>query len=101
MFQVLKVVVWTALAVGFGVFLAQYEVDGRTPIEHAQRAWKQQVDPSAVDGLKAGLRDALDDAKETISEKARPAPKTHGNYSEEERRAIDRIIAQGKAAAEK
>ena len=94
MFQVLKVMVWTVAAVGFGVFLATWEVAGRTPVEHAQRAWSKG-------GLKDGLQDALDDAKETISEKTKPAKKTHGNYSEEERRAIDQIIAQGKGAPEK
>ena len=33
MFQVFKFVVWTACAVGFGIFLAKGEIDGRTPIE--------------------------------------------------------------------
>jgi hypothetical protein len=86
MFKILKVLLWTAGAVGLGVFLARYEVDGRTPVEHAESAWKPGVD---------GLRDKLDDARQTLAEKAKKNP--HASYSEDERAAIDRIIAQGKA----
>lgn len=92
MFKVIRFVLWTGLAVGFGIFLAQFEIDGRTPIEHAQRAWKRKVNPSKVDQLKDGLRDAIDGAKESVSE--RTSKKPSERYSSDERAAIDRIIAK-------
>ncbi len=85
MFGFIKFVVWTAFAVGLGIFLAKGEVDGRTPIEHAERAWKRN---------KGGLQDAIDDAKETISEKTSKRPSE--KYSDDERAAIDKLIANTK-----
>jgi hypothetical protein len=94
MLGVLKFITWTACAVGLGIFLARAEIDGRTPIEHAQRAWNRPAAPSSVDQLKGGLRDAIDGAKQTVSEKTKKPP--HGSYLDEERAAIDRLIAGGR-----
>ena len=86
--KLLSIVVWTICAVALGIFLASVEIDGRTPMQHLQRAWKRNVNPSKVDRLKDGLRDAIDDAKSQLSKTKRPE-----RYSEDERRAIDRLIA--------
>lgn len=92
MFKVIRFLLWTSLAVGFGIFLAQVEIDGRTPIEHAQRLWKRKVNPSKIDQLKDGLRDTIDGAKDSLSEKTSKKPAER--YSDDERAAIDRIIAK-------
>lgn len=92
MFKFLKFVAWTALAVGLGIFLSSYEIDGRTPLEHARHAWKHHVNPSKLDQLKDGLHDALDDAKGAIEEKTSKKPSER--YSDDERKAINRIIAK-------
>jgi hypothetical protein len=89
MMKLLTILLWTAGAVALGIFLATSEIDGRTPLEHLQRAWKHNVNPSKIDRLKDGLRDALDDAKDHISDTKKPE-----RYSDDERRAIDRIIAK-------
>jgi hypothetical protein len=89
MMKVLTLLVWTAAAVAFGVFLAKVEIDGRTPLEHLQNAWKHNVNPSKLDRLKDGLRDAIDEAKGHLSDAKRPE-----RYSDDERRAIDRLIAK-------
>ena len=86
--KLLTIVVWTVCAVGLGMFLSTVEIDGRTPIQHLQRAWKRNVNPSKVDQLKDGLRDAIDDAKGQLSKTKKPE-----RYSDDERRAIDRLIA--------
>jgi hypothetical protein len=86
--KLLAILVWTICAVGLGMFLASVEIDGRTPVQHLQRAWKRNVNPSKVDRLKDGLRDAIDDAKLQLSK-----TKTPERYSEDERRAINRLIA--------
>jgi hypothetical protein len=90
----LKFLVWTTCAVGLGVFLAKGEVGGRTPLEHMERTWKRTVRPSQVDRLKDGLEDALEDAKDAVSRKTEKAPRER--ITEEDRAAVNRIIAQKK-----
>jgi hypothetical protein len=98
----LKFLVWTGCAVGLGVFLATANIDGRSPLEYAQRQWKRHVQPGQVDRqvdrVKDGLTDALDEAesavKRTTKQVAAPAPRER--ITQEDRAAIDRIIAQKK-----
>jgi len=89
MMKLLMILVWTGCSVALGVFLATGEIDGRTPIEHLKSAWKRNVNPSKIDQLKDGLRDALDEAKGHLSDAKRPE-----RYSDDERRAVDRLIAK-------
>ncbi|XXF76374.1 hypothetical protein P2318_25445 [Myxococcaceae bacterium GXIMD 01537] len=89
----LKFLVWTSCAVGLGIFLARGEVGGRTPLEHMERSWKRTVKPTQVDRLKDGLEDALEDAKEAVGRKA-AGPRER--ITEEDREAVNRIIAQKK-----
>lgn len=88
MFKLLKFFLWTACAVGIGFFCAKGEIDGRTPAEHVQRFWKRKVNPSKLDQLKDGLGDAID----KVSESGSSSPIE--SYSDDERAAIDRIIAR-------
>ena len=97
----LKSVVWTACAVGLGVFLAKGDVDGRTPLDHMERAWKRNVHPSQVermkdgmDRMKDGLEDALDEAKDAVGRKTEGAPRER--ITAEDREAVNRLIAQKK-----
>jgi hypothetical protein len=90
----LKFIVWTACAVGLGVFLARGNVEGRSPLEHVEKAWKRTVKPSAVDRVKDGLEDALEEAKGAVSQKTEAAPRER--ITAEDRAAINRIIAQKK-----
>ena len=92
----LKFLVWTGCAVGLGVFLATGDIDGRTPLEHVQRAWKRHVEPSQVDRVKDGLRDALDEAKDAVKRTTKQATAPREHITHEDRAAIDRIIAQKK-----
>jgi hypothetical protein len=89
----LKFLVWTSCAVGLGIFLAKGEVGGRTPLEHIERTWQRNVRPTRMDRLKDGLEDALDNAKEAVSRKT-DAPRER--ITEEDRAAVNRIIAQKK-----
>jgi hypothetical protein len=97
----LKFLVWTACAVGLGVFLAKGEIDGRTPLDHIERTWKHNVRPSQVermkdgmDRVKDGLEDALEDAKDAVGRKTEPAPRER--ITSEDREAVNRLIAQKK-----
>lgn len=90
----LKFIVWTACAVGLGIFLATGEIDGRTPLQHMERTWKRTVKPSAVDRMKDGLEDAYEDAKRAVSRTTDAPPRER--ITEEDRAAVNRIIAQQK-----
>jgi hypothetical protein len=92
----LKFLVWTGCAVGLGIFLASADVEGRTPLEHAQRAWKRHVQPSEVERMTDGLKDALDGAKEAVGRKTKPVAQPREQINAEDRAAIERIIAQKK-----
>jgi hypothetical protein len=96
---VLKFLVWTACAVGLGVFLARGKVDGRSPLDHAERTWKRAVSPSTVDRVKGSVEGALEDAKDVVSRKpaanaAAPASGPRERITAEDRAAIDDIIAR-------
>ncbi len=97
----LKFLVWTGCAVGLGVFLATGDIDGRTPLEYVQRAWKRHVQPSGVerqvDRVKDGVRDAVDEARDAVNRKTKQAVAApRERITNEDRAAIDRIIAQTK-----
>jgi hypothetical protein len=98
---ILKFLVWTACAVGLGIFLAKGEIDGRTPLEHMEQAWKRNVRPShmdrvrdGVDRVKDGLEGALDEAKGAVGQKTEQGPRER--ITAEDREAVNRIIAQKK-----
>jgi hypothetical protein len=94
----LKFLVWTGCAVGLGVFLATGEIDGRPPLEYVQKAWKRHVQPTRVERVKDELRDALDEAKDAVNRTTKQAssPAPRERITNEDRAAIDRIIAQKK-----
>ena len=90
MFGIVKFVVWTSCAVGLGIFLASYEVDGKTPVEHAQKLFKQQKVPGKLDQVKEGVEGAIEDARKHVGSKA--APTEH--HSESDKNAIDALLAK-------
>ncbi|HEX8698306.1 MAG TPA: hypothetical protein VF815_05685 [Myxococcaceae bacterium] len=98
---ILKFLVWTTCAVGLGIFLAKGQIDGRTPLEHMERAWKRNTSPTqvermkdGVDRVKNGLEDALDDAKEAVGKKTDAPPRER--ITQQDREAVNRLIAQTK-----
>ncbi len=102
----LKFLIWTACAVGLGVGLATVEIDGRTPVELAQRTWKRNVQPpTRVERVKNGLTDALDQAESAVKRTTRqvvpavapaPTPAPRERITHEDRAALERLIAQKK-----
>jgi hypothetical protein len=97
----LKWLVWTLCAVGLGVFLASGDVGGRTPLEHMERAWKQNVSPSKLDRVKDGLHDTFEDARDAVSDakdkvSGKPAKPPRERINSDDREAVNRLIAQKK-----
>lgn len=98
---ILKFLVWTTCAVGLGIFLATGQIDGRTPLDHMERAWKRSTRPSqmervkdGVDRVKDGLEGALDDARDAVGQKTDTPPRER--ITSEDREAVNRLIAQKK-----
>ena len=89
----LKWLIWTVCAVGLGVYLASGDIGGRTPLEHAERAWKQSV--------KGGLEETYEDAKDAVTDAkdkvaGKPAKPPRERISKDDREAVNRLIAQKK-----
>jgi hypothetical protein len=91
---VLKFLVWTACAVGLGVFLAGGKVEGRSPLQHMERTWKRAVNPSTMDKMKDSVEDALEDAKGAVTQKSANAAGPRERITAEDRAAVDAIIAK-------
>jgi hypothetical protein len=91
---ILKFLVWTTCAVGLGIFLATGQIDGRTPLDHMERAWKRSTRPSQLERVKDGLEGALDDARDAVGQKTDTPPRER--ITSEDREAVNRLIAQKK-----
>jgi hypothetical protein len=94
MMKALGLLIWSVGCVACGIGLATWEFEGLTPVEHAQRTWKRRVNPSKVDQLKNGLRDALDNASSKVEHARGKQPSER--YLDEEREAIERLIAKSR-----
>lgn len=92
----LKFILWTSCAIAIGVGIATWEVDGRTPLEHGERAWKRTGSTGSVKSLASDLgesmEDAIDSAKDTLGAKNPGAPRE--SYRAEDRAAVEQLISQ-------
>lgn len=85
----IRFVVWTGLCVALGVWLGTGHVAGKTPLEHAQKAWKGHA--PALDEVKRDAKDLVTDVKKKVT----PAPTgPKEQHSAEDKAAIDDIIAR-------
>jgi len=88
----LKVIVWSALCIGLGLFLGTLRFDGHTPVEHAERTFGKKVKAPSLDEVKEDVADAFDSAKKKLSAKDAPTEK----HSVEDKEAVNRLIARRK-----
>ena len=79
--------VWTVLAVGAGIAMATVEVGGKTPVAYARAAWRSS---EASDWLRDRADDAVDRARGALGQPQKPRER----HSDEDRAALDRIIAK-------
>ena len=63
----IRAAIWTALCVGLGVFVATYEVSGKTPLEHIERHWKSSDAPDTLDKLVVDAKTKVAEPVEKIS----------------------------------
>lgn len=88
---ILRFVIWTALCIGFGLFLGTYELGGRTPWQSVQSAWKQQA--PRLEKVKGGAEDLVDDVKKKVST-TQEISQPKERHDKEDREAIDQIISK-------
>ena len=88
MFNFLKFLVWTTCAMGLGLWLSTVSIDGKTPVEHIQKAWKKHGSGANLAGVKGLIDDALSDAKDLS------AGKPQEKHTEAEKDAVNKIIAK-------
>jgi hypothetical protein len=79
--------VWTVAAVGVGIAVATVEVGGKTPLTHAQAAWRRSA---AGDWLRDKADDVVDQARGALGQPQKPRER----HTDEDRAALDRIIAK-------
>ncbi|HEY1333032.1 MAG TPA: hypothetical protein VGF31_02175 [Myxococcaceae bacterium] len=83
----IRTCVWMAMAMGLGIAVATVEVGGRTPWERARSAWRTS---EAGDWLRDHADDAVDRARGALGQPQKPRER----HSDEDRAALDRIIAK-------
>ena len=84
---VVRSVVWTVGAVSVGIALATVEVGGKTPLTHAEAAWRRS---DAGEWLRDRAEDAVDRARGALGQTQRPRER----HTDDDRAALDRIIAK-------
>ncbi len=88
MLSTLKFLLWTACAVGLGLYLSTFSFGGKSTVELVKQSWKQHGGTASLTSLlKDKLEDALGEAKE-------PAPaKPKEQHSPADRDAVNKLIA--------
>jgi hypothetical protein len=89
----IRFVLWTSCCVALGVFLASYEVEGRTAIEHFERAWKQHRVGDSLERLKGRIQSAATGEPEGTPRGRRGLPSER--HTDDEREAVNKLIANG------
>ena len=89
---ILKVIVWSSVCIGLGIFLGTHSFDGHTAVEHAQRAMGGKVKAPSLTEVKGDVEDAIDAAKKKLSAKDVPTEK----HTLEDKDAVNKLIARRK-----
>ncbi|HLL54148.1 MAG TPA: hypothetical protein VK447_11400 [Myxococcaceae bacterium] len=84
--------------IGVGIGLATVKVEGRTSLQHAERAWERNVNPSMLDKARNGLDGAMDEAKDKLDAAkdalAKDDKRPRERHSAEDREAVNKLIAK-------
>jgi hypothetical protein len=90
----LRRTLWTLGCLALGIALATIPVAGRTPWQHAQRAWQttgaRSMADSQVDNAKGAVEDAIDRVKDRLQ--GRHVPRER--HSATDRQALSRLVME-------
>lgn len=79
----IRFLLWTSMCIGLGIFIGTWEIDGKSPAQHFKQIMKSA--PSVP-------MPSLDQVKKLASSGAAPTE----SHSEEDREAINRLVAKRK-----
>lgn len=92
--RTLSFLFWTTCSVGLGIWLATVPVGGRTPWEHTKHLWVETgISLPELPGL-ASLRAPKQQPPQHPAA-GRAAPKIAERHTDQERDAVNRLIARG------
>jgi hypothetical protein len=83
-----KIFLWTTACLGLGMWMASFDIGGRTPLEHMERAWKQTT--PKLDTVRMGAADLIGGAKRKAPTRVAPAEL----HSKKDRDELEQIIAK-------
>jgi hypothetical protein len=75
----IRFLLWTSMCIALGIFIGTWEIDGKSPAQHFKTIWKSAPVPEAV--------------KKKLAAPGAVPTETH---SEEDREAVNRLVAKRK-----
>src|SRR5260370_24188052 len=96
MVRILKLLLWMALALGCGLFLATYEIQGDTIVHRVQRIWKRQGYLPKIGNKIEDLQNKAEDVWDAATDKLSCAAERNPNerHSADDRDAIKKLVAK-------
>lgn len=85
----IRFLIWTSMCIGLGVFVASYEVDGRTPVQHLKQIWKSSPHSASVAQQVEGT---LDKGKKAINSVRDVAPSEQ--HTDSDKDALNKLVAR-------
>lgn len=94
--RTLSFLLWTTCSVGLGIWMATVPVGGRTPWEHTKRLWAGSgISLPALPGLASLKGEPAPAPRPQQPAAGRSAPRIAERHTEQERDAVNRLIARG------
>ncbi len=91
----IRTLLWTGVAVGFGIFLGSAELGGHTPLQHLEGLWRTHVGRSHLaDDLRDGVEGVVDRAKGALGQDVKPREV----HTPGDREALHKLIVAKRAA---
>ncbi len=82
----LKMIIWSLICVGLGIFLARFPLDGKTAVDRAEQQWQDKKVSEKVEGA---VHDAKSEVKKVI---AKDGPSE--THTKDDRASIDKLLAK-------
>jgi hypothetical protein len=90
----IKWLLWTSFAIGFGIFLASYRVEGKTPADHLAELWGEKAPKQArLDSIKDAIEEARQHAIDKLETPAQGRTPTE-RHTPADRARVNKLIAK-------
>ena len=87
----IKWLLWTSFSIGFGIFLATYKVEGRTPWDYLTQHAPQQA---RLDQIKDAVIHEAGDAKAAVEAQVDKSARPKERHSPEDRAQVNKLISK-------